>query len=145
MKNIKNQQSKSKASISAAAQSQREDYVSFSFCNMTSNTRYSFDFFNSNRKRDKSEAMAQLGNKLHQIGKMEWAVFRSLNSKAYVEYIPINRLHFSPPSHFTVSRDEKFISIQFCQQDYRIIGIKRENCPILHIIGYDFDHSAYDH
>jgi hypothetical protein len=33
----------------------------------------------------------------------------------------------------------------YAGKNARILGIREDGCPILHIIGYDFDFSAYNH
>ena len=45
--------------------------------------------------------------------------------------------------------DEKIYIFRFKTADNknngRILGFKKDRCPIYYIIGFDFDFSAYDH
>lgn len=76
---------------------------------------------------------------------LTWQELFNRNHINGLESIPLSRLNFDADKELTLSKDEKFLSIRFGQQDRRIIGIKRNGCPILHIIGIDFDFSAYQH
>ena len=118
----------------------------FCFRYITQNSNYNFKYFKHD-KRGNNEASIKLIEKLCEISRMSWDEFILLNKNIGCEKIPITQLRFSASGELadSMTKDGSFISIRFCKQNYRIIGIKEFNCPIFHIIGYDFDYSAYPH
>lgn len=113
----------------------------FCFRYLTSNKRYNL----SNSKEPLNKAKLFLLIKMEEMSHLTWQELFNRNHINGLESIPLSRLNFDADKELTLSKDEKFLSIRFGQQDRRIIGIKRNGCPILHIIGIDFDFSAYQH
>ena len=122
--------------------------VCFSFCYMTSNSRYNFDYFVNSQKRESETIKANLYDRFEQLSKMTWLELAGLPKKQGFETIPIDSLNFQP-SHFSSGQEKKAVVFRFKGvngKDCRIIGIKEEHCSaVYHVIGYDFDYSAYDH
>jgi hypothetical protein len=121
------------------------EHVVFCFRYITHNNSYNFKYFKSSQQREKERTICNLYSKLEEVSRMSWRDFQSLPKEVGMETIPINRLKFEQHQDLIVTEDQKYISIRFESQNKRIIGIKASNCPIMHIIGYDFDYSAYDH
>lgn len=136
--------SKSKPNISATCLNDNKSPV-FSFAHVTSNKNYCFDFFNNNR--DNLECRKALDELLALLSNSAWKEL-SGRRKAIAggfETLYFDFLNFQP-QNIALKKDEKIFVFRFGKGDaYRLMGFKKEcNCT-LYIIGYDFDHSAYDH
>ena len=66
-----------------------------------------------------------------------------------LETITYDQLHFSPGGDAIITKDTKLYVFRFDtyrgRNQGRIIGFKGAPCAVLHVVGYDFDFSAYDH
>ena len=61
------------------------------------------------------------------------------------ETLEFKQIEFSP-NNYTLCKDEKIYSFRFGAGDgYRMLGFFEYNQTVLNIIGFDFNHSAYDH
>lgn len=120
------------------------EYPAFSFTHITKNNAFNMSHFTSG-SRDMERCMSKLYEKLEKLSVHRWRDLLGLNKRAGIEFIPMHKLNFEPADSLIVSKDEKFISARFNGQDYRIIAVKQDKCPIMHVIGFDFDFSAYDH
>ena len=122
--------------------------VCFSFFYMTSNSRYNLGYFSNSQKRETEIVKSNLYDRLEELSKLTWLELAGLPKKQGFETIPVDSLNFQP-SNFSSSQGKKAIIFRFKGvngNDCRIIGIKEEHCSaICHIIGYDFDYSAYNH
>lgn len=118
----------------------------FCFKYLTTNSNYNFDFFgkDTNKRRDASVALIE---RLEEISKLDWKEFYLCDKKHGCETMDITFLNFKICDELrsTLTNDTKFLSIRFKNQKYRLIGIRKSTCAVLHIIGYDFDYSAYNH
>ena len=73
------------------------------------------------------------------------AGFTSAKQKDRYETLSIENINFSPYDYET-SKDQKVYVFRLNSQNWRMIGIKSEiNTDVLHIIGFDFDFTAYNH
>lgn len=118
--------------------------VAFSFSYLTTNNAYNFDYF----KRDtnnKNNARMGILSKLEKMCSMTWKELFALPRELGVEYEMISPSF--KPKGYDLRKGEKIIISRFRANDFegRIIGIKHPHCSIFHVIGYDFDFSAYDH
>lgn len=120
-------------------------HPAFSFEYVTSNKHYSFEYFKD--RNDKRKASTALVQKLHELSLISWTDIILRDKEMGMESMPFHVLNFSPLSEFskTITKDAKFMAFRFNNQSNRLIGIKSEACPIFHIIGYDFDYTAYSH
>ena len=113
----------------------------FCFKSITSKDDYNFNFFNKDKSR-KHEAAFYLIDKLRNLSKKSWEELLSLPKKTAYETLPMSIMNYN----FGLGKDEKIISIRFGNGGaYRILGIKRYDCPIFDILGFDFNHSSYNH
>ena len=115
-----------------------------SFVYLTSNSRYNFDIFGKD-KHNRLTAKEALVDRLIQLTQQPWIYWQSLGKKqGGLETLKASNINFLPQD-YTFSEDEKVIVFRFCSDAYRIIGFQDSSSPTYHIIGFDFDHSAYDH
>lgn len=121
-----------------------EQYPVFSFQHLTTNNHYNFEYFSSHDKKSMELAKSELYNKLEEISKTSWKDWIIQNKKLGAEKLTFSRIHFSGQG-IKLAPDEPMYIFRFDHQSKRIIGFRKDKCPIYYIIGYDFDHSAYNH
>lgn len=123
-----------------------EQFPTFSFRYLTTNSKFNFGYFRPAQARDMREAKYNLYDRIEEICRKDWRYWGSLNKRSGFETLDYSRLKFSP-TELEISKDEKVFIFRFNihDNDARIIGIRVGKCPIFHVIGYDLDHSAYDH
>jgi uncharacterized protein YuzE len=121
-----------------------EQFPAFSFQHMTTNQKYNFDYFSKKMSHDEQKAKSALINKLIEISSNTWLDISGQGKKMGFETIPQSEINFSP-ENYTMSKDSKYFIFQFNNHNMRIIGIKKDSCPIYYIIGFDFNFSAYNH
>jgi len=123
-----------------------EQYLWFSFRYMTANRRHSLEYLNEGQLRD---TLPHLMEKLEEMGQHTWEYCLSRPKGVGMETIPYDRLRFAPGNDFIITKDEKVYILRFDTYQGpnkgRIIGCKKSPCAVFHIIGYDFDFSAYEH
>ncbi len=118
--------------------------VTLSFRFLTSNDDYNFSFFGKS-KNEGQKTKAALYDRIEDITKNSWLHWHNLSKfNGGIERIPAKELKFKPCS-YEFSDGDKVIIFRFNGDKYRIIGLKIENSPCFYVIGFDFDHSAYDH
>lgn len=124
-----------------------EQYPAFSFQYLTTNSSYNFDFFTRTMTQDKKEAQCQLVEKINELSRHTWQEISGLGKGLGYETLENFEVSFSPnfKGKHQMSADSKYIVIQFNHHRMRIIGVRIDSCPILYIVGYDFDFSAYHH
>lgn len=119
------------------------NYPVFCFRYITNNNKFNFKFIT-----DKNQLLImyrEFYKKLYDLSNITWETLHNLDKKKGLEYISIKSLNFEP-NDYILSQDDKFISIRFCQNKYRMICIKSKlNKDVIHIIGFDFNYSAYKH
>ena len=118
----------------------------FCFKHITTNRHYNFHYYNSNKQyREKAESLESLLSRLHELSSTDWKALMTLEKKNGLETIPFGQMQFSPSS-FTIGDDEKVYSFRFNKDKNRIICAKANDCRLtLHVVGFDFDFSAYNH
>ena len=117
----------------------------FSFSYLTKNKKYNFDFFSD--KSDKGTVLENLYYRLIEICNHNWLRLIQMPKEQGIETLSADQICFEPANK-KLMPDEKVIILRmkgYAKQDARIIGIREDGCPILHIIGFDFDFSAYKH
>ena len=144
MSKLKKQNVKSKVSSTPDVDKCPQN-VSFSMEHLTKNKQYNFDFFSDDTHR-KINAKAAVYDRLEELSKNTWLYWNGLSKNQGCETLKCDRIRFSP-SGYIFTNDEKVIVFRFSflGSDCRILGIKKSPCSVFYIIGFDFDHSAYDH
>lgn len=125
-------------------------YPWFSFRYMTQNTEYTVCRL---RGKELNDTLYGLYNRLDELAHQTWAYWLSKPKASGIETIAFKQLRFAPnPVLFKECHFDKNSSVYVIRFDTyrgknkgRIIGVKDSPCAVLHIIGYDFDFSAYNH
>ncbi len=121
----------------------------FCFRYLTTNNKYNFEFYKNSNATEKNSVAAKLVEKLDEMSKRSWVeLFLNSKENGGLEQLSYDIVRFKPfnyNSEGILSEDTKYTIMRFDSDDKRIIGIKRSGCPIYHIIGFDFNHSAYPH
>lgn len=126
-----------------------EQFPWFSFRFMTANSHYSFDNFNGKDKNETEKTLSGLYRKLEELSKKPWVYWMQQPKRIGLETINYEQLNFSPGADADISKDTTMYVFRF--DTYRgtnagrIIGYKISPCAVFHIIGYDFDFTAYSH
>lgn len=121
-----------------------EQYPVFSFQYLTTSKHYNFNYFSDHERKNMESTKVDLYNRLEEISQISWQDWLLQRRYTGLEKISFSRLHFGA-KNIKLAPDESIYVFRFDHQDKRILGFRKDKCPIYYIIGYDFDHSAYDH
>ncbi|MBF0579669.1 hypothetical protein IM774_07750 [Erysipelotrichaceae bacterium RD49] len=123
--------------------------IFFSFQYVTSNNKYNFKYIDKNRDK---KIDSDLFEALQMWSSETWkTLYEKPKKHGGIETIPYSsfshRIANNIPPDKKVSQDTKFVVFRFGPSDsYRMIGYKSNRCrQAMHIIGFDFDYSLYDH
>lgn len=120
-----------------------KEYPIFCFKHLTSNKKYNFDYFGNDREQ--KEAKSLILDEILKLQKKSWAEWGLENKKTGYESLPITQINISPKD-FITTNDIKVIVFRINSQRWRLLGIKSQHFKsVLHVIGFDFDYSAYKH
>ena len=121
----------------------------FSFRYMTANGGYNINYLNSKDDNERSKTLAGIYASLERISSEPWTTWISRNKAQGLETIDYGRLNFEACGTTVLTRDTKVYIFRFATNGGngkgRIIGFKDSPCSAFHIIGYDFNFSAYSH
>lgn len=118
-------------------------YPVLCFKYLTKNKKYNIKYFK--KVREKQKAYGALFHLISRIQSNTWVDLLSKNKKIGFETISCNELNLQP-NQYNLTPDTKIYVLRFARGKYRLLGVKSsENKDVLHIIGFDFDHSAYNH
>ena len=121
----------------------------FSFRYMTANKNHSLEFLESLDLRERECTLKGLLIRLDELSHQPWLHWMSMPRRAGLETIQADELTFSPAQGAPVTKDMKLYVFRFDTYQGsgqgRIIGFKSAPCSVYHIIGFDFDFSAYSH
>lgn len=118
--------------------------TSFCFRYITTNRGYTFNRFQKDFRRENT-IRKELDELLLYLSNNSWQEVISCRKRSRYGYetIQYSRICFkaNPPGQF--APDITVSVFRFCNQECRLLGVWEE--PVLYVIGYDFDHSAYNH
>lgn len=138
-----------KAQISENQGCSSDQHPFFSFRFMTTNKVHSLSFLDSMRGPARELTLRSLYEKLEAISQRPWVYWAQERKKSGLETIKYEQLRFEPSTDVTLTKDTTLYVFRFDTYQGtgkgRIIGFKGSPCSALHIIGYDFDFSAYPH
>ena len=121
----------------------------FSFRYMTTNKEHSLEFLDTLDVRERECTFKGLLIRLDELSHQPWLQWMSMPKRAGLETIQADELTFSPAQGAPVTKDMKLYVFRFDTYQGsgqgRIIGFKSDPCSVYHIIGYDFNFTAYDH
>ena len=119
------------------------DYPVLCFKHLTTNKKYNIQRFKT--PREKAKAYGALFFLIEDMQSHTWKELYTRAKKKGIESIPAGRIKFKP-NNFNMTPDTKLLVLRFYRQKYRVIGMKSEvNNAVFHVLGFDFDYSAYDH
>lgn len=122
----------------------------FCFRYLTTNNDYDFTKMTTEQK-------CALLMRLKELSSYSWTELMNLPKEQGLETIKYERLNFSIPNNriaienngnaeeIVIKKTDKIFVFRFNNEECRMLGYKRKSCAILHIIGFDLDHSAYNH
>ena len=120
-----------------------EEYPIFCFRYLTSNKDYCFKYFKNDVELSKAKVI--ILDEIMKYQHKSWLELGKESKKRGFETISFAQLKFSP-SGLNLSNDTKLIIIRINNQNWRLIGYKSNNFKsVLHVIGFDFNYSAYKH
>ncbi len=135
--------------IAITNNSLRIPHVLFSFKYLTKNAKHSFAFFKK-EFRSAHSAYKALFEKLQFSSRMTMAEFSGLSKETGYELLPFEQFPKSMQAVLSntgiVTKDKKLAVMRFKNEEYRIIcqpDVNHDN--VWHVIGFDFDMSAYNH
>lgn len=146
-KEASNRISKKPYQESQGCSSDQHPWISFRY--MTANKDHSLAFLDTLDSRDRETTMRRLLERLEEISSKPWAEWMGLRKQSGFETIPMEAKTFQPADGILLTSDMKLYVFRF--DTYRgsgkgrIIGFKISPCAAYHIIGYDFDFTAYAH
>jgi hypothetical protein len=118
-------------------------YPVFCFKHLTTNKSYNFDYFKNSKELN--EAKSIILDKLIETQSKTWLELHQLNKRLGIETLPYSKIRFSS-NDYEISKEQNIYVFRLNSQNWRMLGIKSEiNKDVLHIIGFDFDFSAYNH
>lgn len=132
-------------SIVSLCHNERQN-VLVSFDSVTDSKVYNFEYFSQNI-RNELYARKCLDELLLEVSINTWTSLglRDRKTLGGYESLPACCIKDSIKQKVFLSPDSKIMSFIFGQKNYRLLGVKPTACGALHVIGYDFDFSAYDH
>lgn len=133
--------------VSASCGSDQYPWISFRY--MTASKDHSIKFLDSLESSERNDTVMSLYKRLEEISQSPWSVWMNQCKRTGLETIYCHQLKFSPGGGISLTKDTA-IYVFRCDTyrgkgQGRIIGFKASPCSTLHIIGYDFDFSAYEH
>lgn len=137
-------------SVKTGQYSGEESCISVSFRYLSNNKRRNFDFFGDKRLREKNRAAEQFFSFLQRLtGKHRLEIMKlPKDVDCGFENLRFSTVNCTPCGcNLPV---DKLISVfRFGDNgnggNYRLLGFFESNSPVLYVIGFDFDYSAYPH
>lgn len=119
----------------------------FCFKYITTNSRYNYGYFGKKQRVEKLNCIESLFSKIEEWTNGSWKEMFAKPKQTGIETIVYGDITFESKvcNNFSLAKDTKIIIMRYNSSNQRILGVKRDKCPIFHIIGYDFDFSAYNH
>ena len=120
-----------------------EEYPIFCFKYLTTNKNYCFKYFKNDVELSKAKVI--ILDEIIKYQHRSWLDLGKETKKTGFETISYNQLNFAP-NELDLSNDTKLIIFRINNQNWRLIGYKSDNFKsVLHIIGFDFNYTAYKH
>lgn len=120
-----------------------------SFCYMTANKSHSLQFLDGLDTTERERTLGGLLFRLEELSRFPWLHWMENRKNIGLETIPFDSLRFAPSQKANLTKDTTLYIFRFDTYQGngkgRIIGFKRSPCAAYHIIGYDFNFTAYPH
>lgn len=128
--------------------SSKNSHLGFSLEMLTDSKKYTFDYFASN-VRNECDARKYLDALLKEVSSHSWIELGKRGRKQLggFEKIPYDSCTEAIFKRSGLTPDANIWSFTFGTgiSDYRMLAYKYSRCDILYILGFDFDHSVYNH
>ena len=126
------------------AETPRTKLLAFSFAHVTEKKNFNFSHFKSDARKE-NDARRGLDELLQELSRHSMLQLRDRGKEAFggFEKLPRGRVRFNPS--WNLPEDENVYIFRFKSGGYRMLCVKDKKREVLYIIGFDFDHSAYDH
>lgn len=125
-----------------------DQYPAISFKHLTTNKDYNLNYLTNKQKYDRLAVKESLIDKLQEITSKSWKELFSLPHETEgCEAFSFSEFSHVKPKDIQLSPDEKIFIFRFksFKDQARVFGFRKDKCPTLYIMGYDFDFSAYNH
>ena len=127
--------------------SDQHPWLSFRY--MTTSKSHSLKFLDGLDANERDITLQGLFSQLEELARHSWLEWMENRKKTGLETLSYGELNFSPAQEKELTKDTtlyifRFDTYQGTGQG-RIIGFKRAPCATYHIIGYDFNFTAYQH
>lgn len=122
-------------------------HIAVSFEYLTDDDRYNLNYFQGDVKAHLN-AYRKLHELLVKINQSSWVELRQLQKYTFggFETLPYSSIKTSVlKKAIVLTPDTKVFSFRFGSSGYRLLGFKADSCHTLYVVGFDFNHSAYDH
>lgn len=121
-----------------------DQYPAFSFRYLTNNKKFNLDCCFKNSTNETKTIMTNLITRLNELSLKPYTHWLSLGKKNGCETITYGQLKLKVEG-LNLTPDEKIFVFRFSNGGCRILGVRQNGCPTLHIIGFDFKFKAYNH
>ena len=126
-----------------------EQYPWFSFRYVTTNSAHSLKFLEKLEANGREITLTGLYKKLEELSKEPWRYWTQNRKSSGLETINYSELNFQVSNFPELTKDTSIYVFRFDTYQGtgkgRLLGFKLSPCSVFHIIGYDFDFSAYKH
>ena len=124
--------------------------ITVSFCYLSKNKTRNFGFFGSKNIRQKADAFEQMLSFLQRLTLKTRADIAEIAKDRDCGFEMLdNEIVNCTPNGYQFSENDKVTVFRFGDNgnggNYRLLGFFENNSPVLYIIGFDFDYSAYQH
>ena len=120
-------------------------HISFSFDSIVDNKKFNFDFF-KNDCRKEVDARKELLILLQTISNTIYLELANRSKTQLGGFETLEKGGLDIPIHSVAMTDDtKILCFRFSKQRYRMLGYLDGKYKILHIIGFDFNFTAYNH
>ena len=120
-----------------------KEYPIFYSKHLTTNKKYNFNYFNNEKEQIIVKSI--ILEEILRLQEKTWVEWGIENKKTGYESIPITQINIIP-KNLILPNDIKTIVFRINSQKWRLIGIRSMHFKsVIHIIGFDFDYTAYKH
>lgn len=144
---VKEENNRISRKIESGAKCFSEQYPWISFKSMTKNSSHTL-YALPNGKEGES-TLRKLLQRLEEISSHPWIYWMQQPKKTGLETLKYDEILFEASPNANLAKDTTIYVFRFDTHtgsgNGRIMGYKQTPCSAFHIIGYDFDFSAYKH
>ena len=124
--------------------------ITVSFQYLSTNKSRNFEFFGHKDLRRKTDALEQLFSFLQRLTSKSRADISNIARDRDCGYEILEPTTVNcAPTGYRLTKSDQIAVFRFGNNsaggDYRLLGLFEERSPVLNIIGFDFDYSAYPH